>query len=239
MVRQSLLAPYFGQIGNPIPVYPQVVYPRGATLWVDIKNDGASALTNLTLYWRGVKLFAPGAVRSYQYPDTMSGFPFTYPQGQYRDTDGLTLVRDVLVIQGPMRNTFKAQGDADFVIRAALAGQPFPIPAPIYLNDPLPVNEIFITLRDEDEKPYSNDAVHIDTMFGNSAMWTAYPWLSNAAHVAPVGGGPNSPGLFYPEIYVPKNHLFYFDISRDDSSYAGAVPFDLPVQFIGQKVFQK
>src|ERR1035437_5478956 len=50
LIRQSLLAPFFGQLGNPIPVYPQVVYPRGSTLWVDIRNDGTEALTNLTLY---------------------------------------------------------------------------------------------------------------------------------------------------------------------------------------------
>src|ERR1035437_5451862 len=47
LIRQSLLAPYYGQSGNPIPVYPQVVYPRGSTLWVDIANTGPRALTNL------------------------------------------------------------------------------------------------------------------------------------------------------------------------------------------------
>lgn len=234
-IRQSLLAPYFGQIGNPIPVSPQVVYPRQGVIAVDIQNDGTSALTNLQLYFRGVKLFAPGAVRSYDYPATMKGMPFIYPQGQFSATDGLTLVRNVAVTQGPLRQTFKCKGDADFVLRAIQAGNPFP-----GFDDregaTLPFNEVFITLRDEDEKPYSNDPVHIDLVFGNSAMWSAFPNFFGFA--APIGGGPNSPGLIYPEIYIPKNHLFYFDVTRQDASYTGAVVTDLPVNFIGQKVFQ-
>ena len=232
LVRQSLLAPYFGQLGNPIPVYPQVVYPRGAEIRVDIRNDGANALTNLTLYFRGVKMFAPGAVKSYGYPANVGLLPFIYPQGQANTTDGVTLVRNVAVVQGPLRQTFQCKSDADFVLRAGQAGDPF---------STTPVNEVFVTLLDEDEKPYSNDAVHIDVLFGNSAFpATYYPCGAlGTVSVTPVGTGPNSPGLFYPEIYVPKNHLMYMDVSRNDLAYAGAVPINLPVNFIGQKVFQK
>lgn len=236
LVRQSLLGPYFGQLGNPIPVYPQVVYPRGAEIRVDILNDGTHALTNLTLYFRGVKLFAPGAVKSYEYPANVGLLPYIYPQGRHSNTDGTTLVRNVAVTQGPLRQTFACKSDADFVLRAGQAGLPFS--SVLSAN---PVNEVFVTLLDEDEKPYSNDAVHIDVLFGNSAFpATYYPYgASGAVSVTPVGTGPNSPGLFYPEIYVPKNHLMYMDVSRADVAYAGAVAVDLPIQFIGQKVFQK
>ena len=232
LVRQSLLSPYFGQLGNPMPVYPQVVYPRGAEIRVDIRNDGADDITDLTLYFRGVKLFAPGAVKSYTYPDNVGLLPFIYPQGTPNTTDGSTLVRNVQVIQAPLRQTFRCKSDADFVLRAGQAGLPF---------STTPVNEVFIKLLDEDEKPYSNDAVHMDLMFGNSAMPPMFWPYGASGHVpvTPVGTGPNSPGLFYPEIYVPKNHLMYMDVSRDDSAYGGAVPINLPVQFIGMKVFQK
>ena len=231
-VRQSLLGPYFGQLGNPLPVYPQVVYPRGAEVRVGILNDGAHALTNLTLYFRGVKLFAPGAVRSYSYPANVGLLPYIYPQGLHSNIDGTTLVRNVAVTQAPLRQTFACKPDADFVLRAGQAGLPF---------STTPVNEVFARLMDEDEKPYSNDAVHIDVLFGNSAFGPTYfPFgASGSVPVTPVGTGPNSPGLFYPEIYVPKNHLMYMDVSRADAAYAGAVAVDLPVQFIGQKVFQK
>jgi hypothetical protein len=224
LVRQSLYGPYFGQIGNPIPVHPQVVYPRQSTLMVDVSNDGSDVLTNLTLYFRGVKLFSPDAVKSYTYPPSFGLLPFIYPQGTYSDTDGYTLVRNIQVTQGPLRQTFKVKGDADFVFRAGQAGLSFSDTPPF---------EIFIRLRDEDEKPYSNDAVHLDVMFGNSHFGGVY------SGIAPIAGGPNSPGLIYPEIYIPKNHLMYFDITRSDAYVAGAGVVHLPLQFIGQKVFAK
>lgn len=216
LIRQSLIGPYFGQVGNPMPVSPQVVYPRGGQILVDVLNDGSGALTNLSLYFRGSKLYFPGDVKSYGYPNTFGGLPFAYPQGQYSDTDGLTLVRNVAPIQAPLRQTFKVKGDADFVFRAGQAGNPF---------SGAPLTEVFATLKDEDEKPYSNDAIHIDILFGNSGTAT-------------IGGGPNLPGVFYPEIYLPKNHLMYMDVSRNDT-VGRPTTEDIPFTFIGQKVFAK
>lgn len=227
-VRQALLAPYFGQLGNPIPEFPQIVYPRSGVITADVYNDGAAALTNLTLYFRGMKLFAPGAVRSYEYPPTCAMLPYTYPIGTFSSTDGLTLIRSVAVTQGTFRQTFRCKQDADFVVRGGQAGLPF---------STTPVNEVFIRLRDEDEKPYSNDAVHMDVLFGNSGFGATY--VAGGGNIAPVACGPNSPGLWFPEIYVPKNHLLYMDITRTDISYAGAVAVNLPISLIGQKVFQK
>jgi hypothetical protein len=181
-------------------------------------------MTNLCLYFRGSKVYSPGAVKSYGYPATFGGLPFAYPQGRYSDTDGLTLVRSVLAVQGPLRQTFKVKPDADFVFRAGQAGNPFS-------NTPL--TEVFAILRDEDEKPYSNDAIQIDILFGNSGGATVFPGT-----LAPIGGGPNLPGVFFPEIYIPKNHLMYMDVSRNDTA-GGAVTQDIPFTFIGQKVFQK
>jgi hypothetical protein len=222
LIRQSLVGPYLGQVGNPMPVSPQVVYPRGGQIMVDLLNDGASTLTNVCLYFRGSKLYSPGDVKSYGYPATFGGLPYAYPQGRYSDTDGLTLVRDVAAIQGPLRQTFKVKGDADFVFRAGQAGNPFAASA---------LTEVFAILRDEDEKPYSNDAIHIDILFGNSGAAQGFG-------SATIGGGPNLPGVFFPEIYVPKNHLMYMDVSRNDTA-PGAATQDIPFTFLGQKVFQK
>ena len=227
-VRQSLLSPYFGQLGNPIPVYPQILYPRSGAITADIFNNGTSALTNLTLYFRGVKLFAPGAVRAYTYPSTFGGLPYVYAQGTKVASDDYRLIRNVLVTQNSLRVTFTVKGDADFVIRGGQAGLPF---------STTPVNEVFLKLRDEDEKPYSNDFVHMDVLFGNSGFGATY--VAGGGNIAPIAGGPNTMGLFYPEIYVPMNHLMYLDVQRADVSFSGAVPVDLPVSFIGQKVFPK
>ncbi len=214
LIRQSLLGPYYGQLGNPIPVWPPVTYPRGGTILVDVQNDGTATLTNLTFYFRGVKLFAPGAVKSYEYPPTFATFPFVYPQ----------VVSQLPVTAGPTRLIFRCKSDADFVWQSGQAGLPF--------SSTL-LHEVFITLRDEDEKPYSNDAVHMDVMFGNAHI------IGAVFGAATVGTGPNSPGLVYPEIYIPKNHVFYFDVSRSDAAYVEPAPVDFPFQLCGQKVFQK
>lgn len=224
LIRQSLVGPYFGQVGNPMPVSPQVVYPRGGQIMVDLLNDGANTITNLSLYFRGSKVYAPGEVKSYGYPNTFGGLPFAYPQGTYSDTDGLTLVRSVAAVQAPLRQTFKVKGDADFVFRAGQAGNPF---------STTPLTEVFATLKDEDEKPYSNDAIHIDVLFGNSGAPGVF-----GSGASPIGGGPNLPGVFFPEIYLPKNHLMYMDVSRNDTAQ-GAVTQNIPFTFIGQKVFAK
>ncbi len=230
-IRQSILAPYFGQLGNPIPVSPQVFYPRQSNINVDITNDGASTLTNLTFYFRGVKLFQPGVVKAYSYPAKFGTLPFIYPQANRQNTTNtLTpLITQFPVAGGPVRYTFKCKADADFVLRGLQAGDPF---------DTHPANEIFVQFRDEDEKPYSNDFVHFDVIAGNSDFGNVYP-AGTSAGVAPVGGGPNSLGLFFPEIYIPKNHIFYYDVKRDDTYNGAAVAVDYPLQFHGMKVFEK
>jgi hypothetical protein len=222
-IRQSLLSPYFGQLGNPIPVWPNIVYPRNGVITVDVKNDGALALTNLTFYWRGVKLFSQGAVKAATYPATFGPLPYTYPQ----------LVKSLAVTSAPIRQSFLAANgkpisDADFVIRGMQAGLPF---------SSTPVNEVFIKLLDEDEKPYSNDAVHVDVFCGNSCFGVTYP--SAGGSVAPIGGGPGAPGMLFPELYIQKNHIMYYEISRSDASYGEAQVCDFPLAFIGQKVFAK
>jgi len=217
LMRQSLLGPYFGQLGNPIPVNRQVIYPSQGQITVDISNDGSSALTNLTLYFRGVKLFRPGEVKSYNYPQRFS--LLTCPNAQ-------SVV--LPVVQPPIRNVLLTRPDADWVLRGIQAGDNL---------DTVPANEVFIKLFDEDEKPYSNDAVHIDVIAGNSAFGATYPAGSTVA--APVGAGPNSYGLFYPEIYIPKNHQIYYNLNRDDSSYGGAAQVTMPITFQGAKVFTK
>ena len=231
-VRQSLLAPYFGQLGSPIPVWPNVIYPKNGVITVDMKNESTgSTLTNLTFYFIGTKLFAPGSVKSSTYPAKLSTLPFTYEQR----------IPNLGVTSGPIRQSFLTPSnvtgiaphpisDADFVIQSIQAGVPF---------FSTPVNEVFIRLYDEDEKPYSNDYVHIDVMAGNSCFQATYP-AGTSAGVAPIGCGPNFPGVFYPEIYVQKNHIIYYQVSRTDIAYAGAATVgSYPINFGGVKVFEK
>src|SRR5215831_17725514 len=61
LVPQSEEMIYFGQMGNPKPVWPPIEYPASGTILVDVQNTSTSlTLTGLTLYFRGVKLFPFG-----------------------------------------------------------------------------------------------------------------------------------------------------------------------------------
>jgi len=224
LVRQSLLSPYFGQVGNPIPQYPELYYPPGGEIRVDINNDSSSTtLTNLTFVFRGVQLFQPGAVKAYTYPDRFGLFDFTYP-----------VTASALPVTSPGQLvTFLCKTDADFCLQGLQAG---------FINNldanGFPVLEVGIQLQDEDQKPYSNDFVHMDILCGQSGMGSVFPTF-NASNVPPVAGGPNSKGLVFPEIYVPANHVLYVKVNRADSPFAGAEAVDFPIMFIGQKVFEK
>jgi hypothetical protein len=72
---------------------------------------------------------------------------------------------------------------------------------------------------------------------GDYRKMSHFPGTS--AGVAPICCGPAASGLFYPEIYVQKNHSMYYELSRNDSSFAGAVAVSFPVDLMGMKVFQK
>ena len=76
-VPLNLLMPFGGQLGNPSPLQRQVWYPPQSTIYVDITNNGANALTNLTLYFRGVKLFPKGTRPAWTYPPKIQTTPYT------------------------------------------------------------------------------------------------------------------------------------------------------------------
>lgn len=220
MVPQYLEMVYGGQMGNPKPVWPNVQYPARGTILVDVQNTSTTlTLTGLTLYFRGVKLFPFGTIPSYTYPGTCKLQPFIYPQ--------LLTALPVTVADNTLQQIFRVKPDSDFVLRSIQAG---PAVAP------LPY-EIFIQLMDENLKPYSNKPVHLDLLAGNSALPATFPIGPVPAYLAPVGAGASNPGVFFPELYIPANHLLYYYISRSDAAYPGAVALNYPLAFNGAKVY--
>jgi hypothetical protein len=215
-----MMGAYFGQYGNPRPVYPQVRFPENAVTWIDVINNGAAPLAGVQLFYRGVKLGKPGqwAAQDYTYPAKMRTIPYSYPQ----------IVSTLAVTDnGPHFNQiFRVRPGGDFAFRAGQAGRSF---APSTW-------EVFITLRDGDSKPYSNAPVHVDVLFGQSVGRAAYACGTAGLFVAPIGPGASAPGLLYPEIYLPSDHIMLYDITRNDAAYGGAAPATFPLNFIGSKV---
>ena len=215
-----LLGPYFGQLGAPKPVSPAVRFEKSAIITLDLFNGGPNPITGLQLFFRGVKLLPKGVGASaYTYPGKMVSAPlsFVYP-----------LIVPNLQVTDSLDGLFNPQNDSDFVLRYGQAGQGSPANVPTAL-------EVFITLKDEGGKPFSNAPVHMDVLFGRSDFQAAYP--CGLGYVAPVGPGAAQPGLLYPEIYMPRNHQLLYTITRNDAAYPGLGAVDYPLLFGGMKVF--
>lgn len=223
MIPVGLNMVYFGQQGNPKVIAPSIQYPQNGVITVDLQNQGSTTLTNVQLFFRGVKLFAPGVTRDQTYPRRMSTRPWTYCS-----------VQSGTIAQAVPTNTssqgtqyiFRPQPDSDFVLRSISWG---PVQAS---QQPY---EIFMTLQDVDNKAYSNAPVHLDVLCSNPVTGVAYP--INGGFVAPVGTGQQNPGLFFSEIYVPKNSILYFNLVRNDSQFGSQTTVDIPLIFNGAKVY--
>jgi hypothetical protein len=89
---------------------------------------------------------------------------------------------------------FKIKPGADFVIRAAQAGE---LSAAGSLQ---PAFDLFIKLKDQDGRPYMNDWVDIGVIFGRAGD-------------SPLRFG-TAAGLIYPELYLPANQHLLIDVKR-------------------------
>jgi hypothetical protein len=229
-VPLTLMTPWGGQLGNPIPLQRQLLYPANSQIVLDVLNNGANALTNLTFYFRGVKLFPWDVRRFYPYPKNMKQLPFTYPRG-ISPASNTTLYNIPVTTQTQgVRFQFIVSSDGDFVLRSLQAG-------PTSSNTTW---EAFLRLRDSDEYPYSNDFVHADVLCGNATGPASYPTASGGTTVfqSAIGTGPAVPGIIFPEVYIPNQQYLIYEVYRADSGFGTAAAQDFPIAFMGAKVFR-
>jgi len=217
---ESLQMAYFGQIGNPKPIAPGVLYPPGSTLMVDIRNRGSSAIPNLTFFWVGFKMFPPGAVPAYTYPEIASTQTFSYP----------VFVSQLAYNEIRRDQIFTVKPDADFVWRA---GQGIPT----VVSGGRVLSEVSVIFKDHEKNPYMSDFVPFDILFGVGGFPSAFPLGPTPVFVPPFGTGPASPGILYPEIYLPKNHQLLYDLKRAETVSRPAEDFQF--NLIGAKVWAK
>jgi hypothetical protein len=219
-VLESLQMAYNGQFGNPKPIVPGIVYPPRSVLMLDLKNTGAVAIPNLTFYFRGFKLFPRGTVPAYTYPARFASQTFAYP----------VFVSQLGVTETRLNQIFTCKGDADFVLRA---GQ-----GPVPVIGPPNVLNVSIRLKDFNKQPYSSDYMPFDVLFGIGNFPAVVPVGPTPSFITPYGTGPNAPGIFYPEIYLPENHQLLYDLQRADSVATDAAA-DFQFNLIGGKAFTR
>jgi hypothetical protein len=231
-IRESLQQAYYGMMGAFKPIVPGIVYPPGSVLMVDLTYTNATYTPiALSFYFRGFKLYPQGAVPAYTYPARMATQAFAY------QVPVVSLGAD----ETRRGQIFTVKQDADFALRGGQG--PAPIP-----DSPI-LAEISLILRDVNKQPYSNDFVPFEILFGNTQPTVTAGSPTYALDQFAVGAagavsayctGPISPGLFYPEIYIPKNHQMIYDLRRADGVALGAtLPASFPFTFLGSKVFER
>lgn len=195
--------------------YKEMIYPPGSTIMVDIGNTTGAPIANAQLLFRGSKLFKDGTLWVPTYPPKMGIRPAVYQvivPGVAINAAGGTVLNNQLTIKN----------DADFVFRAGVCDA-YTTSANAAASA-FQFTNVYVKLRDEQYKAYSNDWLHVNDVFGQGL---------------PTAGGQDdqvlfTPGLMTPEIYIPRKHNLYFDVQRTD--VAGAT-VDLYFRFIGMKVF--
>lgn len=197
-------------------IYEEMVYPPGATINVSVGNSTGEPITNARLLFRGSKLFKDGSLWSPSYPERMSVLPSTYQ----------VVVPQLGLTETRRDNQLLIQNDADFVYRYGVADA-FSLTSQEAAA--FQFSELYVQLKDEQRKTYSNEPIHINDVFGVGVP-------------VPYGTGSNddsvlfTPGLITPEIYIPRRHALYFDLFRNDAS---GLAIDLYVRFGGMKVFER
>ena len=231
LVPQNLVTPFGGQSNAWRVVYPQIFYPARSTMTIDVANTSATAtLTNLELYWLGVKLFPWGQMPFYTYPKKMRatqygyGINFLSPQNPANPT---AAIQNLLTADSRNLQVFQVKNDADFVCRSIQAGPSY---SPFGL-------QVYLTLRDENRKAFSNLPIHFEVIAGPCG---GNFQTGSAGSLTAIGTGNSMPSTPFPELYIPKNHILYYDILRQDSGYAGAATIpNFPVTLLGSRVYEK
>ena len=218
----------YGQNGMYRPVWPQLPYPPGGTIQIEITNGTAHTLTNTQVIFRGVKLFPDGAIPNPTYPAQCRALDFSYQSGKGTQVDPAIVLQSNDAIY---RRIFQVDGDADFVLRGGFAGNWSSVGSGTY--SAFGYTELYIQLMDATLKPYSNAPIHIDWLFGNAGGQF-------------IAGGPqlvlgnSAPGLLIPELYMPKNTTIFFDLFRQDGPYVtatDALPVRLSIAWVGSKIY--
>lgn len=220
----------WGQGGRFRPVRPQQPYPPNGVIRVDLFNDSGQDLTNVQFMFRGTKLYADGIVSSYTYPqNVVRTQDFTYQSGKDTNQDPAIILPTV---GDSGRRVLQINGDADFVLRGGLAG--------LWTSSgnggqfsTTGYTEVYAQISDNRQMPYSNVPIHVDWLFGGNLG-------SMSVNYTPGLSGPAAPGLFVPEIYLPRNQTMYYQLTRNDAAYTGVVdnlPVRMSIAWVGTKVY--
>lgn len=220
----------WGQGGRYRPVRPQQPYPPAGVINVDLFNDSGQELTNVQFLFAGTKFYEDGIVGNPTYPQkVVRTQSFDYQSGKGSEGDQALILTTT---DDTGKRVLRINGDADFVLRGGTAGL-WTSSGDGGLYSTTGYTELYAQIFDNRQMPYSNAPIHVDWLFGGG--------LGNMS-VNYSGGlsGPAAPGLFVPEIYLQRNNILYYQLTRNDAAYTGvvdALPVRMSIAWNGTKVY--
>lgn len=192
-----------------VPLRRHVTYPARGVIRLEVENISGGTLAGLVLVFRGVKLFPGSGANSPIYAPT---YPICYTQETFQYAVNFSLAAGAEQLDVPIN----INGDADFAWRGTLAE-----------TDPATETASFETLevrvKDWNQKYYAGDG----TGGGGGAWIRATRLFSDSASYAP--------GLWYPELYIPRGRQFYMDLRNVGVGLTAAGQFTLE----GAKIFTR
>jgi hypothetical protein len=226
LIQNAVTGDYLPSRG--IVQYPQMIYPPGSSIIVDFANNTGENLTNVKLLFRGSKLYDSRAISLPTYPPKFGALAFTYQ----------TVVQNLTATGVLTDNQLQVRRDADFALRCGVA-DPFLMAVDGTASGagaiaPPNFENVYVLIKDESRKAYSNEPIHINDLFGQADPFTDGPDgnLNNDSVLW-------MPGNLTPEIYIPRDHSLYFDVLRfdDPTNFDTGRPVNLFFRFVGAKVF--
>jgi hypothetical protein len=183
------------------PIYPNLVYPPGSAIEIDISNvaGGAGALSAMVVFI-GTKLYRDGASNVYNPPR-----PAGAPQIPFLGYE--VLVQAAGLATGPVLNVpFNVLPDAGFLWQSSVFGSTPTNPAGGGQFDGL-LRNLGVRVKDYAGKYYSNVVGQLSPLAGYVPAAVMFGF--NNAQL---------PGIVFPEIFLPRQGALYFDFAMLDGS---------------------
>jgi hypothetical protein len=179
-------APYFSYFS---PLHPNILYPAGASVQFDLQALPTITDARVLIVLCGTKLFDSSLVWSPTYPARYSARPFFGFSVQINVAALPVLNMPVPTFSLVNSAISTVNADADFVWQfGSQTDQPASALSPVGV-----ARGLGFKIRDWSGKGYMNDFVPIELVFGFDNTQT--------------------PGLVYPEIYIPRNQQLSMDIA--------------------------
>lgn len=219
---------------------PGLEYPINSAIICDIGNETGETITNGRLIFRGSKIFRDGAITAPTYPPRFSSLPDIFQVLVSNVVGGTSTGPMASFGIGRIENQLRITSKSDFALRYGVCdaftlgveGGPVNTGAgiPSFSYPGATFTDVWVWLKDQQLRPYSNEPIHVDDLFGRG-FGPGFGVVDTGA-VVPVNF---QPGTFQPEIYIQRDHSLYFDVYRSDPASDPSV--NLYFRFCGAQVF--